>query len=71
MERELQTVSVKNEVAVAAVEKLEGKHIVELVEVALGTALVGLVVICLTGSDVTITKGGVKISSGMKKKIAA
>lgn len=71
MERELQTVSVKSEVAVAAVEKLEGKDIVELVEVALGTALVGLVVICLTGSDVTITKGSVKISSGMRKKIAA
>ena len=52
-------------------EKLEGKDIVELVEVALGTALVGLVVICLTGSDVTITKGSVKISSGMRKKIAA
>lgn len=62
MERELQNSNTKKDVVVTAVEKLDGKDMVELTWVLAGAALVGLTIVCLSGSEITISKGMIKVT---------
>lgn len=62
MKNELVNTSENKEVLEVAVNKLEGKEIVELVEVAMGTALLGLMIVCFSGSEISICNGKCVVS---------
>jgi len=62
MKNELVNTSENKEVLEVAVNKLDGKEIVELVEIAIGAALFGTMIVCLTGSEVSINNGMFKMT---------
>ena len=69
MNNELRETSSKNEALEVAVNKLDGKDIVELLEVAMWTTVLGAMVVCLTGSEINIGNGKFVLSG--KRNYAA